>query len=100
MRYDHDDKVPFAATTPAPAVEVTAVSVSFQFLDLFKLSVLLQIQHRSACCRQHSQHSCCTSAADLVFADHGPQRCMAVRQLHFLCSYPYVKPVLHHAIRP
>jgi hypothetical protein len=64
MRYNHDDKVPFAVTTQvsvealavaakveAPAVEATAVSVSLQFLDLFKPSVLLQLQHRSACCR-------------------------------------------------
>ena len=60
----HDVKVPFAATTQvsvkvfvvaakveAPHVEVTAVSVSFQFVDLFKPSVLLQLQHRGACCR-------------------------------------------------
>ena len=64
MRYDHDDKVSSAATTPvsvealavaaqvgAPTIEATAVSVSLQFLDLFKPSMLLQLQHRSACCR-------------------------------------------------
>ena len=60
----HDDTVPFAATTQvsvkvfvvvakveAPHVEATAVSVSFQFLDLFQPSVLLQLQYRGACCR-------------------------------------------------
>ena len=60
----HDVKVPFVATTQvsvkvfvvaakveAPHVEVTAVSVSFHFVDLFKPSVLLQLQHRGACCR-------------------------------------------------
>jgi hypothetical protein len=60
----HDDTVPLATTTKvsvkvfvvaakveAPHVEATAVSVSFQFLDLFQPSVLLQLQHRGACCR-------------------------------------------------
>jgi hypothetical protein len=52
MRYNHDDKVPFAVTTQvsvavfvvATKVEATAASVPPQFLDL------LQLQHRSACC--------------------------------------------------
>ena len=59
MRYKHDDKVPFAATSQvsvavfvvATKVEATAASVLPQFLDLFKPSVLLQLQHRSACYR-------------------------------------------------
>ena len=64
MRYDHDDNIPFVSTTQvsvealavaakvgAPAVEAPAVSASLQFLDLFKPSILLQFQHRSACCR-------------------------------------------------
>ena len=53
----------------ATKVEATVASVPSQFLDLFKPSVLLQLQHSSACCRYYSQHSYCTSAVDLVFAE-------------------------------
>jgi hypothetical protein len=35
----------------ATKVEATVASVPSQFLDLFKPSVLLQLQHRSACYR-------------------------------------------------
>ena len=71
-------RVSVEALAVTAKVEAIAVSVSLQFLDLFRPSVLLQLQDCSACCRWHSQHSCCTSAADLVSVDHGPQRCIAV----------------------
>ena len=85
MQYDHDDKVPFAATTPvsvavfvvATKVEATAASIP-RSIQTFSAAVA----PTSQCVLSLSPHSCCTSAADLILVIMVLQGCASVPSKH------------------